>query len=119
MGYFARCMRVLLALPMASAGIAQELQLRQAENLNLAYYGKGPEYLSYHLARSFENSMAFHRRLFNYTPTQPVSILLQDWGDFGHGGTSTMPWNYSRPRVITSSPIKFIRASRRVRSMRT
>ncbi|HJW09316.1 MAG TPA: hypothetical protein VJ483_06745 [Holophagaceae bacterium] len=76
-----------------SAG-AQELQLRKAENLNLAYYGKAPEYLSYHLARSFENSMAFHERLFNYAPTQPVTILLQDWGDFGHGGTSTLPWNY-------------------------
>lgn len=73
---------------------AQELYSRRTENLNLVYYDKAHEYLTYHLVRSFENSLDFHRRLFDYTPTEPVVVLMQDFGDYGHGGTSTVPWNY-------------------------
>jgi len=81
---------MLVAAPLA----AQELYSRRTADLDLVYYDKAHEYLSYHLARSFENSLAFHERLFNYKPSQPVVILMQDFGDFGHGGTSTVPWNY-------------------------
>ncbi|MGZ7081195.1 MAG: hypothetical protein ACXVJT_17405, partial [Thermoanaerobaculia bacterium] len=81
---------LLLALPLA----AQELHSRRTADLDLVYYDKAHEYLSYHLARSFENSLAFHERLFDYKPGQPIVILMQDFGDFGHGGTSTVPWNY-------------------------
>jgi hypothetical protein len=77
-----------------SAAHAQELESRRTRDLDLVYYDKAHEYLSYHLARSFENSLAFDKKLFNYTPTEPVMILMQDFGDYGHGGTSTVPWNY-------------------------
>ena len=80
-------------LAVTSAG-AQELFMRQTKFLDLVYYDKAHEYLTYHLARSFENSLAFHRKLFDYTPSEPVVILMQDFGDYGHGGTSTVPWNY-------------------------
>lgn len=74
--------------------LAQELTSRRTEHLNLISYDEAHRYLSYHLARSFENSLAFHRNLFDYTPTEPVTVLMQDFGDYGHGGTSTIPWNY-------------------------
>jgi len=90
----ARFMLSLLALLLAVPSSGQQLMSRKTEQLNLVYYDKAHEYLSYHLARSFENSLAFHRKLFNYTPTEPVLILMQDFGDYGHGGTSTLPWNY-------------------------
>ncbi len=73
---------------------AQQLYSLRTQDLDLVYYDKAHEYLTYHLARSFENSLAFHKKLFDYTPTEPVAILMQDFGDFGHGGTSTVPWNY-------------------------
>ena len=73
---------------------AQDLQSRRTATLNLVYPGKDLDYLSVHLVRSFENSLAFHRRLFDYTPSEPISIRMQDWGDFGHGGTTVLPWNY-------------------------
>ncbi|HSP17749.1 MAG TPA: hypothetical protein VLV78_23595 [Thermoanaerobaculia bacterium] len=83
----------LLFLISAAAG-AQELRTRQTRDLDLVYYDKAHEYLTYHLARSFENSLAFDKKLFDYTPSEPVVILMQDFGDYGHGGTSTVPWNY-------------------------
>jgi hypothetical protein len=85
---------VSLFLLAASTLCGQKLYTRQTANLDLIYYDKAHEYLSYHLARAFENSLAFHRKLFDYTPSEPVVILMQDFGDFGHGGTSTVPWNY-------------------------
>ncbi len=84
---------VLLAFITVAAG-AQNLRSRRTHDLNLIYYDPAHEYLTYHLARSFENSLNFHKRLFDYTPSEPVVILMQDFGDYGHGGTSTVPWNY-------------------------
>ncbi|HEY3055882.1 MAG TPA: hypothetical protein VGK31_08130 [Thermoanaerobaculia bacterium] len=83
-----------VALLTAMAAAAQELRTRRTRDLDLIYYDKAHEYLTYHLARSFENSLAFHEKLFDYTPSEPVVILMQDFGDYGHGGTSTVPWNY-------------------------
>ncbi|HUP50370.1 MAG TPA: hypothetical protein VNA04_16455 [Thermoanaerobaculia bacterium] len=89
-----RHIAVVLALLSATPACAQQLWSRRTENLNLVYYDKSHEYLTYHLARSFENSLRFHRDLFDYTPSEPVLILMQDFGDYGHGGASTIPWNY-------------------------
>jgi len=82
----------LLLLAVSSG--AQSLYSLRTKDLDLVYYDKAHEYLSYHLARSFENSLSFDERLFHYTPSEPVVVLMQDFGDFGHGGTSTVPWNY-------------------------
>ena len=86
--------RIVLCLLLATPLAGQELYSRRTSDLDLVYYDKAHEYLSYHLARSFENSLNFHKKLFDYKPTEPVMVLMQDFGDYGHGGTSTVPWNY-------------------------
>ena len=85
----ARFVRAAILLIAVAFPLHAELHSRRTDNLNLVYYDKAHEYLTFHLARSFENSLAFHRKLFDYTPTEPVAILFQDFGDYGHGGTST------------------------------
>ncbi len=90
---------LLLAAALAStaataAGHDSRLYLYETDHLRLIYYDKHHEYIVEHLARSFENSLAFHRRLFDYTPSEKIVVLLQDFGDYGHGGTSTVPWNF-------------------------
>jgi hypothetical protein len=82
---------MLAAVP-ACAGI--ELWHFDTEYLRTIYYAKEHEPLVPHLARSFENSLAFHRKLFDWTPSEPIVVLMQDFGDYGHGGTSTVPWNF-------------------------
>jgi hypothetical protein len=85
---------VALFFLLAAGAQAGELHSFRTPDLNLIYYDKAHEYLTYHLVRSFENSLNFHKNLFGYKPSEPVVILLQDFGDYGHGGTSTVPWNY-------------------------
>jgi hypothetical protein len=93
MRWFHRSLWLLLVLCIGMP-MSGQLYRRQHEQLDLIYYDKSHEYLTYHLARSFENSLSYHRKLFDYTPTEPVVVLFQDFGDYGHGGTSTVPWNY-------------------------
>ena len=71
-----------------------QLYSYETEYLTLIYYTKEHEYLVPHLVRCFENSLAFHRELFDYTPSEKIVMLIHDFGDHGHGGTSTVPWNY-------------------------
>ena len=73
-----------------------ELYTKQTEHLRLIYYDKKHAFIVSHLARCFENSFRFHQRLFNYQSKEKITILLHDFNDYGHGGTSSMPWNFIR-----------------------
>jgi len=77
-----------------SASLQAQLQTLETDDLRLVYYDPGLEYLIPHTARSFENAMSFHRRLFDYTPSEKVTVFLHDLNDYGTGGTSTIPWNF-------------------------
>ena len=65
----ARFVRAAVLLIAVAIPLQAELYSRRTNQLNLIYYDKAHEYLSYHLTRCFENSLAFHRALFDYTPS--------------------------------------------------
>lgn len=66
----------------------------ETANLQIVYYDQAHRYLVPHLARCYENSFRFHQELFNYESKEKTTLLLHDLNDYGHGGTSTMPWNF-------------------------
>jgi hypothetical protein len=82
---------VMIAGPVRGAGL--ELNTLEGENLRLIYFGE-ESYIIPHLTRSFQNSLRFHRRLFDYRPSEKINIILQDMDDYGYAGTTTMPHNY-------------------------
>ena len=81
---------VVLFFPQPSA--AQIHSLR-THDLRLLYLDDAHAYIVPHLARCFENAMDFHHKMFDYYPSDVVTILMEDFNDYGHGGTSSMPWN--------------------------
>jgi len=83
----------LLCLSDYSLIHAQGLKILRTENLNLIYYRNAHSYVVPHLARCFENSLGFYRTLFDYTPTEDVTIFLQDFSDYGNGGATAVPVN--------------------------
>ena len=85
--------RMMLLLGVWLPGTSQEIMLRKTEHLNLVYYDKGHEYLTPHITRCFENALAFHRHLFEWTPTEPVLVFMSDFDDFGHGSATSSPRN--------------------------
>jgi hypothetical protein len=58
------------------------------------YYSPAHEYLVTHLIRAYENALNFERNLFHFTPSRRVSVLLEDFGDYGHGAAGTVPVNF-------------------------
>lgn len=65
----------------------------ETKNLRLVTYDFGHRYLVPHTVKSFENALAFHRKLFDYKPSQKINVLVQDFGDFGNGGATAVPVN--------------------------
>ena len=74
-------------------GLNAQIHSLRTDDLRLLYLDDAHGYIVPHLASCFENTIAFHHRLFGYYPTDVVTILMEDFNDYGHGGTSSMPWN--------------------------
>ena len=84
---------ILSALAVRSSAVSQQIYSLETKNLRLIYYSKAHEFVVPHLARCFTNSLRFHEKLFDYTPTEKISLILQDFGDYGNGGASALPKN--------------------------
>ncbi len=82
------CLLLLLA-----TGAQAQFNFIETENMRLIYIGGAPSYLVPHTARCFENALSFHRRLWHYTPSEKVTLVLHDFGDYGNAGASTIPRN--------------------------
>lgn len=82
-----------IMLFLSSSVLYAQLNSLQTKNLRLIYYTKAHEYIVPHLARCFENALNFHSNLFNYTPSEKVTVLLQDFGDYGNAGAKPLPNN--------------------------
>jgi len=57
------------------------------------YYDPAHEYLVPYVIRCFENALKFDEKLFHYTPSQKITILLKDFGDYGNGAAGSVPFN--------------------------
>lgn len=84
-----------LGIFVASATVlpAQSLFSFKAPGLNLVYYSQAHDFIVSHLARSYENTMDFYRKFFDYKASEDTSIFLQDFSDWGNGGATAVPKN--------------------------
>ena len=93
-----RLMRLCVSAACACALVAfppllnAQFKSLETHDLRLVYLSD-ESYLVPHLARCFENSFRFHKSLWNYSPTEKVTLLMHDFSDFGSGGATSMPWN--------------------------
>jgi len=69
----------------------QELQTR---DMRLVYTSPLQSYLVPQVARSFENSLQFHRHLFDYTPSGKINVLMHDLWHYGNAGARPVPENH-------------------------
>jgi len=82
----------LAAAPLSAATFG--FKALQTQNMQVVYYDDAHAYIIPHLTRCFENSYGYFHRSLGYVPGEPVTILLQDFDDYGYAGTSTIPNNY-------------------------
>src|SRR5258708_21632992 len=96
---------VPVALLIAAAPVpsrAQGLSEIETEDLRLLYRDPSQAYLVPHSGRCFENSMRFQRWLFDYVPSQKVTVLLNDFSDAGNASAMGTPHNVL---LIETAPI--------------
>jgi WD40-like Beta Propeller Repeat len=85
---------LLLFLAPLCYGARPKIFIQSSEHIEILYYSPAHEYLVTHLIRSYENALNFERNLFHFTPSRKVSVLLEDFGDYGHGAAGTVPTNF-------------------------
>jgi len=93
----------LLALLWASPAAAQ-FQRLETRDLRLVYLDATESYLAPHVARTFENSLGFQRRIFDWEPSERVTVLLTDFSDSGNAGATSVPRNYVS---VQMAPLSF------------
>lgn len=62
----------------------------ETSDLHLFYY----DYLSFlepHTVRTFTNSLAWQRRIFGWEPSEPTTVLLRDFNDYGNAHAYVYP----------------------------
>ncbi len=97
---------VLTYLLLAPAGTARpQTAFLETNDLRLIYNQATLSFIAPYAARCFENSMRFHRRLFGYTPSEKVNVMLDDIGDYGNAGVWVNPRN---SMVVHIAPSNFV-----------
>jgi WD40-like Beta Propeller Repeat len=70
-----------------------KLYVQETGNFRVIYYDPSHEYLVPYLIRCAENDLKFDQKLFHYTPSQKITILLKDFSDRGNGAAGPFPVN--------------------------
>jgi hypothetical protein len=90
-----RCI-VLAFLFLISCGAGAdefEMDVLETDELRLLYFDPLTTYLTPHVIRSFHNSMEFQQDIFNWTPWERTTVMLQDFSDYGNAAALSSPRN--------------------------
>ena len=77
----------LVALLAAHRPASAQLAKVETPDVRLVYV-PDESFVVPHAARTFLNSLAFQKRLFDFTPTERITVLLTDFEDGGGAGAS-------------------------------
>ena len=95
----------LAVLTLAASPLARaQLKELDTKDLRLVYFDPGLTYVTPHAGRCFENALGFHRKLFSYTPSGPVTVLLDDFADSGNAAATAVPRNFVK---VDMAPLSF------------
>ena len=92
-----------LALPGPNA-VSAQLATFETPGLRLVYIDPTETFLVPHAARTFLNSLAFQRRLFEFEPSDDITLLLTDFSDTGNAGATVVPRNVL---TVDIAPLNF------------
>ncbi len=94
---------ILVWAALASPASAQ-LATVETPQVRLVYFDGSQSYLVPHAARAFLNALAFEQKLFGFTPSDRITVLLADFSDAGNAAAGAVPRNLVALQV---SPLNF------------
>ncbi len=77
----------------AVTGAFSQYSSVETDDLRLIYVDPFQTYLVSHVGRCFTNSLSFEHTLLGYTPTQKITVLLNDFSDMGNASATAVPRN--------------------------
>jgi hypothetical protein len=100
-----RCFSLALLLAVAApARLDAQLRAVETPELRLVYVDPSETFLVPHAVRTFLNSFRFQRRLFEFDPRRPVTVLLVDFQDAGNAGATVVPYD---ALTVQIAPLSF------------
>ncbi len=86
--------KILLTLfILYSINLTAQFDMIETKEMKLVTYNYGHKYILNHAGRCFHNALQFHEKLFDYSPTEKINLLIQDFGDYGNAGATAVPKN--------------------------
>lgn len=70
-----------------------QMDMVETEELRLLYINPFQTHLVPHNVRSYQNSLDFHKRMFDWEPWEKPTVLLTDFTDYGNGAAVIAPAN--------------------------
>ena len=77
----------------------------ETSDQRLVYYGEATSYMVKYVGRCVENALSFHKKLFQYEPSEKVTVIMHDLNDYGNAGASTIPRNFV---MLAIAPSNFV-----------
>jgi hypothetical protein len=95
----------LAAALLWAAPSAAQLDEMRIEDLRLLYVDATQGYLAPYVARTFFNSLEFQEQLWDWEPTQPITVILVDLSDRGNAAAGAVPRNLL---LLEIAPLSFV-----------
>ena len=73
---------VFLIVMLTAGTTRAQFSVLETSDMRLIYFTGLHSYLVPHVAGCFEKSMSFHRQLWDYEPSEKVTVFVHDFGDF-------------------------------------
>ncbi len=89
----ASILSVFLFICHVSLAFAQ-LSYLETDDVRLVYLAPLQSSLAPYAAQCLQNSIRYHQRLFQYTPSDKISVALRDMSDAGNANAGAVPRNY-------------------------
>lgn len=83
------CCLLFLTAPQARS----QFRVLETDALRLIYFDLASDFLVRYTARAFHNALDEYRVMFDYEPTEPVTLFMHDLGDYGNAGADAVPRN--------------------------
>ena len=65
---------------------------QETDDLRLLYFNPS-SYLVPHVTLSYQNSLNFQKYIFDWTPSEKTTLMLQDFSDYGNAAATSSPTN--------------------------
>ena len=80
-----------------------QLTATDTSHVSVVYIQPTQTFIVPHVGRSFENAFDFHRKLFDFTPREKITVLLTDFSDAGNASADAVPRDFVTLRIAPMS----------------